>query len=108
MTGQFHFICNLTATNVYTHISDLWIPFYTQVITCYVRQALYILDGFQGQKAAAGTDDLRLILVELSASMPATAAPVPSSCPPEIDTLVWPVIEIRLVADAPGSAEMLP
>src|SRR5262249_17202258 len=31
--------------NVYTHISDLWIPFYTQVITCHVRQAPYILDG---------------------------------------------------------------
>jgi TnpA family transposase len=31
--------------NVYTHISDLWIPFYTQVITCHVRQATYILDG---------------------------------------------------------------
>lgn len=31
--------------NVYTHVSDLWIPFYTQVITCHVRQAAYILDG---------------------------------------------------------------
>jgi TnpA family transposase len=31
--------------DVYTHISDLWIPFYTQVITCHVRQAPYILDG---------------------------------------------------------------
>ena len=31
--------------NVYTHVSDLWIPFYTQVITCHVRQAPYILDG---------------------------------------------------------------
>jgi TnpA family transposase len=31
--------------NVYTHISDMWIPFYTQVITCHVRQAPYILDG---------------------------------------------------------------
>jgi len=30
---------------VYTHVSDLWIPFYTQVITCHVRQAPYILDG---------------------------------------------------------------
>lgn len=30
---------------VYTHLSDLWIPFYTQVITCHVRQAPYILDG---------------------------------------------------------------
>lgn len=30
---------------VYTHMSDLWIPFYTQVITCHVRQAPYILDG---------------------------------------------------------------
>jgi TnpA family transposase len=27
------------------HISDLWIPFYTQVITRHVRQAPYILDG---------------------------------------------------------------
>ena len=27
---------------IYTHISDLWIPFYTQVITCHVRAcALY-------------------------------------------------------------------
>lgn len=31
--------------SVYTHVSDLWIPFYTQVITCHVRQAPYILDG---------------------------------------------------------------
>jgi TnpA family transposase len=31
--------------NVYTHVSDLWIPFYPQVITCHVRQAPYILDG---------------------------------------------------------------
>lgn len=30
---------------IYTHVSDLWIPFYTQVITCHVRQAAYILDG---------------------------------------------------------------
>jgi len=30
---------------VYTHVSDLWIPFYTQVITCHVRQAPFILDG---------------------------------------------------------------
>lgn len=30
---------------IYTHISDLWIPFYTQVITCHVRQAPYMLDG---------------------------------------------------------------
>ena len=30
---------------MYTHVSDLWIPFYTQVITCHVRQAPYILDG---------------------------------------------------------------
>ena len=30
---------------VYTHVSDLWIPFYTQVITCHVRQAPYMLDG---------------------------------------------------------------
>ncbi len=30
---------------VYTHVSDLWMPFYTQVITCHVRQAPYILDG---------------------------------------------------------------
>jgi TnpA family transposase len=31
--------------NVYTHVSDLWIPFYTRVLTCHVRQAPYILDG---------------------------------------------------------------
>jgi TnpA family transposase len=31
--------------SVYTHVSDLGIPFYTQVITCHVRQAPYILDG---------------------------------------------------------------
>ncbi len=30
---------------VYTHVSDLWIPFYTQVISCHVRQAPYIIDG---------------------------------------------------------------
>ncbi len=30
---------------VYRHVSDLWIPFYTQVITCHARQAPYILDG---------------------------------------------------------------
>jgi TnpA family transposase len=30
---------------VYTHVSDLWIPFYTQVITCHVRQAPFILEG---------------------------------------------------------------
>jgi TnpA family transposase len=30
---------------VYTHVSDVWMPFYTQVITCHVRQATYILDG---------------------------------------------------------------
>lgn len=30
---------------VYTHVSDLWIPFYTQIITCHVRQAPYMLDG---------------------------------------------------------------
>ena len=30
---------------VYTHVSDTWIPFYTQVITCHARQAPYILDG---------------------------------------------------------------
>ncbi|MCA1603613.1 MAG: transposase, partial [Acidobacteria bacterium] len=30
---------------IYTHISDLWIPFYTQVITCHVRQAPFMLDG---------------------------------------------------------------
>ena len=30
---------------VYTHVSDLWMPFYTQVLTCHVRQAPYILDG---------------------------------------------------------------
>ena len=31
--------------NVYTHVADIWIPFYTQVITCHVRQAPYVLDG---------------------------------------------------------------
>jgi TnpA family transposase len=30
---------------VYTHVSDLWRPFYTQVIPRHVRQAPYILDG---------------------------------------------------------------
>jgi TnpA family transposase len=31
--------------NVYTHVADTWMPFYTQVITCNVRQAPYVLDG---------------------------------------------------------------
>ena len=31
--------------NVYTHVADIWIPFYTQVITCHVRQAPYVIDG---------------------------------------------------------------
>jgi TnpA family transposase len=31
--------------SVYTHIADTWMPFYTQVITCNVRQAPYVLDG---------------------------------------------------------------
>ncbi|MCI0393082.1 MAG: Tn3 family transposase [Acidobacteria bacterium] len=31
--------------NVYTHVADTWVPFYTQVITCNVRQAPYVLDG---------------------------------------------------------------
>jgi TnpA family transposase len=30
---------------IYTHVSDLWIPFYTQVITCHARQASFVLDG---------------------------------------------------------------
>lgn len=30
---------------IYTHVSDLWIPFYTQVITCHARQAPFVLDG---------------------------------------------------------------
>src|SRR5262249_5716148 len=30
---------------IYTHVSDLWIPFYTQVISCQIRQAPYVLDG---------------------------------------------------------------
>jgi TnpA family transposase len=30
---------------VYTHVADTWMPFYTQVITCHVRQAPYIIDG---------------------------------------------------------------
>jgi TnpA family transposase len=31
--------------SVYTHVADTWMPFYTQVITCHVRQAPYVLDG---------------------------------------------------------------
>jgi TnpA family transposase len=31
--------------SIYTHIADTWMPFYTQVITCNVRQAPYVLDG---------------------------------------------------------------
>jgi TnpA family transposase len=31
--------------SVYTHIADTWMPFYTQIITCNVRQAPYVLDG---------------------------------------------------------------
>jgi len=31
--------------SLYTHIADTWMPFYTQVITCHVRQAPYVLDG---------------------------------------------------------------
>jgi Tn3 transposase DDE domain len=31
--------------NVYIHVADTWMPFYTQVITCNVRQAPYVLDG---------------------------------------------------------------
>lgn len=30
---------------VYTHLSDTWMPFYTQVIACHARQAPFILDG---------------------------------------------------------------
>lgn len=30
---------------IYTHVSDLWIPFYTQIITCHARQAPFVLDG---------------------------------------------------------------
>jgi TnpA family transposase len=30
---------------IYTHISDIWIPFYTQVIMCNMRQAPYMIDG---------------------------------------------------------------
>jgi len=30
---------------IYTHVSHLWIPFYTQVITCHARQASFVLDG---------------------------------------------------------------
>lgn len=30
---------------LYTHVSDLWMPFYTQVITCHARQASFVLDG---------------------------------------------------------------